>query len=66
MHHPLVNAEIARLAHAEALRAVPAPDPADTDAAAAGDPWPVARLAAWLLPELPTGLSWTRPGPARR
>ena len=66
MHHPVTNAELARLAHAQALRRVDtAPRPPD-EAPQEGNPapWAIARLAARLLPELPVSLPW--PEPPRR
>jgi hypothetical protein len=60
VHHPAMNAEIARLAHADALRAVPPapgePEPEPEHAA----PGPISRLATMLLPELPVELRWPR------
>jgi hypothetical protein len=58
MHHPLVNAEIARLAHADAVRlSRPVePPPDDGDSRPDDAPWPLERLSTWLLPELPLAL----------
>ena len=53
--HPLTNAEIARLAHADAIRAarhVPAPE-AEERLEARPVPDSLARLVSRLLPELP-------------